>query len=399
MPEPLQIKNSKHVLFLCKWFPYYNDPQLGIFAYKHAVAASNFCSVSTLYVRGSSKFSTLYSFDIKEDKVLTVNVYYKKSNFKALNFFRYIKAGLAGYQIIAKKNGRPTLLNFYILNRPALFGILISFFLKIPFIITEQWSGYGTGKFEKKNLPVKLFASFLIQKAKAIIVVSAALKSAMLKLNLKNQYFIIPNVIENVTIQNKEKDANKSLSLFMVADMVDEIKNISGVLKALHLLKKDGLEFTFNIIGGGPDLTKLQALAKEMNLMDKVCFYGRQTNEVVYKEMKEADVVIVNSNIETFSVICVEAMVNGKPVIATRCGGPEEIVTAKTGILIEKGNHEALKDAILQIKTRLHEFDPVIMNELALKKYSYGAVGSQLKEVFDFALLSGNIRLETAATK
>lgn len=383
MPESKEAK--PHILFLCKWFPYNHDPQLGIFAYKHAVAASRFYTVSAVHVRSDEELSLTYFFDVRQTEVLTVNAYFKKSKFSFVNFIRYIRAGLKAYKMIVRRCGKPSLLNFYILNRPALFGILISTIDKIPFVITEQWSGYITGDFRNKNILKRLMTSFLIKKSKAVIVVSEALKKAMIGSGLRGRYFVVPNVVEGISAPVQNKGSNK-LSLLMVTDLVDEIKNISGVLKALQLLKKEKENFTLELIGGGPDEAKIKEAAISYGLKDDIEFYGKQPNGFVYKKMKEADMVIVNSNVETFSVICAEAMVNGKPVIATRCGGPEEIVTGETGLLIEKNNPQALKEAILAVKENLHEYDPGRMNRLALEKYSYEAAGKKLFEAFVFAL-------------
>lgn len=46
----------------------------------------------------------------------------------------------------------------------------------------------------------------------------------------------------------------------------------------------------------------------------------------------ECDFFVLNSNFETFSVVTAEALAYGKPVIATRCGGPEEFVNKIMGI-------------------------------------------------------------------
>ncbi len=57
--------------------------------------------------------------------------------------------------------------------------------------------------------------------------------------------------------------------------------------------------------------------------------------------------MITNSNYETFSVATAEALVCGVPVIATRCGGPEDFVTEDCGILIEPRNRTVASSDIV----------------------------------------------------
>jgi glycosyltransferase involved in cell wall biosynthesis len=62
--------------------------------------------------------------------------------------------------------------------------------------------------------------------------------------------------------------------------------------------------------------------------------------------MQTCDVFVLPSLGETFGVVLGEAMACGKPVIATRCGGPEFLVTPETGLLVEPGNAAALAEAM-----------------------------------------------------
>ena len=69
--------------------------------------------------------------------------------------------------------------------------------------------------------------------------------------------------------------------------------------------------------------------------------------ELMYKN---ADVVLNFSISESFSRTCFEASFYGVPVIATRCGGPEEIIENDvTGILVDLGDLDKMKEAILRL--------------------------------------------------
>ena len=68
-------------------------------------------------------------------------------------------------------------------------------------------------------------------------------------------------------------------------------------------------------------------------------------------EIKAADAFIVSSNIESFSIVLVEALAAGTPVISTDApyGPPEILQNGKYGILVKRNNPDALADGILQV--------------------------------------------------
>ena len=67
--------------------------------------------------------------------------------------------------------------------------------------------------------------------------------------------------------------------------------------------------------------------------------------------MQRCSFYILPSRHETFGNVLVEAMACGKAVVATRCGGPEEILTKEVGLLCEKEN---TRDLAEKIKVMIH---------------------------------------------
>jgi glycosyltransferase involved in cell wall biosynthesis len=120
------------------------------------------------------------------------------------------------------------------------------------------------------------------------------------------------------------------------------------------------------VLGKGPQLASLQALAGKLGIASSVHFAGFQSNP--FKFMARAKVFALSSLWEGFGNVLVEAMACGIPVVATRCpSGPEEIVTdGVNGLLVPSGDPDALAAAIL----RLLEDEAVRrrLSEAALKR-------------------------------
>jgi glycosyltransferase involved in cell wall biosynthesis len=88
--------------------------------------------------------------------------------------------------------------------------------------------------------------------------------------------------------------------------------------------------------------------AKASGVTDFIEF-GNFTADVE-KTIIESDIVLNFSESESFSMTCAEASYYGKPVIATRCGGPEEIIAdQESGILVDKENITQMAEAIVML--------------------------------------------------
>lgn len=381
-----------NILFLTKWYPNKFDPQLGVFVKKHAKAVSEFCNVNLLYVCADETATLTYETVISDQGGFTeIIVYYKKNNSilkSIVNLFRYINANRIGIREVQKTLGVIDLIHVNVLSRPGLFALLINKLKGIPFIITEHWTGYVSGKYEKTSGLKRWLNKVIIKNASAVTTVSESLKKKMLALGLNANYLVVPNIIESIDFTEASTHAanqhsSEKIKILTVADLLDSHKNISGIIKAVANISTKSSNIEYHIIGDGPDKLMLTALADSLQLASKfINFHGRQTNEYVYDFLKQVDFVVINSNFETFSVVAAEALVNGKPVISTICGGPEEFVTSDQGILIECNKQNQLEEAISKMIATFKNYDAQKLNQYISQKYNYQTIGKQFYNIY-----------------
>ena len=169
----------------------------------------------------------------------------------------------------------------------------------------------------------------------------------------------------------------------VIADLVDRTKNVSGVIQALALARQEEPGMRLTIIGDGPDRSMLQELVAQHGLKGSVIFLGRLPNSGVLEQIAHAGAVIINSNVETFSVVTGEALAQGKPVIATRCGGPQGFVSPENGVLIEVGDTAALSTAMLHLKRQAATYDPAVIRRSVSDRFSPEAVGRAFVSVYE----------------
>ena len=72
------------------------------------------------------------------------------------------------------------------------------------------------------------------------------------------------------------------------------------------------------------------------------------------------------SDFETFGVVLIEAMATGLPVIATRCGGSEDVVNVGAGSLVDCSNEKGLLHSMSEFLTRT--FDPHLIRSNASRR-------------------------------
>ncbi|HRD52725.1 MAG TPA: glycosyltransferase [Flavobacteriales bacterium] len=379
-----------HVLLLPKWYPGRNDPQLGDFIRKQALAAGAFVRMSVLHIEG------VRGLERAEESVITdangtfeLVVRYRSSAItnailrKAVNFVRYWRAAMRGFARVLAERGKPDLLHAYILVRPALLAWRLSRKHGIPYVVSEQSSEYLDGTYNSKGWLFHGLSRFLFRRASAITAVSAHLGAALRAQGLCADFTVVPNVIPG--LDRPLPPAGAPGHFLAVADLVDRTKNISGVLRALAQARKQDDRLHLSVIGDGPDRESLQCLAQDLELKESVRFLGRLPNAEVLDHMAKAFAVLVNSNVETFSVVTGEALAQGKPVIATRCGGPQAFITETNGILIDPRDDAALASAMLTLMASGRSFDPRMIRSSVSERFSPPAVGHAFHLVYQQA--------------
>lgn len=175
----------------------------------------------------------------------------------------------------------------------------------------------------------------------------------------------------------------------VVADLVDGTKNVSGVLRALKAGREQGHDLRLDVIGDGTDMNALRTLSGQLGLNGHVNWLGRMSNSEVLTTMAGTGTVIINSNVETFSVVTGEALALGKPVIATRCGGPVAFITAENGVLIEPRDDQALATAMIARSREERPYDPATIRRSVDERFSATAVGERFFAMYQRILGNG----------
>lgn len=377
------MKEKLHILHLPKWYPNPEDPQLGIFIKKQILAVSAYYTQSVLYIKSIENLKEKYVIEKKMvGEVLEICIFYNKPISRAKQFVFLNKLYSIGIKRIKQEVGKPDILHVHNLITPAIWANKYSKKHNIPWVLSEHWSGYTaqSGVFNAKMKWEKNLWHWYSEKASCTISVSKFLQKALKENKIGEKHFIIPNVVEGE--YNKEERNDDEIRLLNVSDMVDKVKNISGLIKSFSGLVSKYPNAHLWIVGGGPDLEKLKDLSSNLNLDDNVKFFGRLENSEVIDLYKQIDFVVINSRVETFSVVAAESIRAGKPVLSTRCGGVEEFVDERHGILVNSEDEDELNSALDRMVNNYSDYDPEFLSKYAKDKFSSKKVGKSLANLY-----------------
>jgi glycosyltransferase involved in cell wall biosynthesis len=160
-------------------------------------------------------------------------------------------------------------------------------------------------------------------------------------------------------------------------------KGIDILLHALAGLRERRGDFHLHIVGDGPRRAEYEGLVRRWGIQDHVTFHGRLGTPEFASLMRNCDLYVLPSLYENFSVATAEALACGVPVLATRCGGPEEFITPQVGMLVPSGDDEALCQGIDYMLDHLSDFSPAELSDYAARRFGRDSVGEQLHAVYE----------------
>ena len=127
-------------------------------------------------------------------------------------------------------------------------------------------------------------------------------------------------------------------------------KGHAVLIEALAELADEGVEIDTTIVGAGPERGRLEDLAREMGIGERVRFTGALGQDELPALYEEADIFCLASFAEGVPVVLMEAMAHAVPVVATRINGvPELVADGETGLLVAPGRAADLAAALRRL--------------------------------------------------
>ena len=291
-------------------------------------------------------------------------------------------AGIKLFEKYIKAHGLPDVVHVHSMLYAGVIALRIKSRYGIPYVVTEHSSAFARGFIKKSSLTI---AAKIQAGAENVFSVSEKFSATLEEIFPKRSspWGVVPNIVSQ-----KFTDAavGKSKALkefgFLNIALMNKNKNQKNIIEAFAKYFPKNADITLTIGGGGEEMKSLKELAEDLGVAKRVRFPGMLSRARVLELMSATDVFVLSSDYETFGVVLIEALALGKPVIATRCGGPESIVGERDGILVDVGDVHDLGKAMIRLHSEYFKFDPNEIRARCVERYSESVVARSLLEIY-----------------
>lgn len=217
--------------------------------------------------------------------------------------------------------------------------------------------------------------------ADRVFTMSPALAEALAPFSPDNPVEVLPNSIDTDFFSPGDPLPASAPFTFAFVARLDGNKATDLLLTAFAAAFK-GQAVYLKIAGTGPEREKLARLARNLEIDGQVQFLGFLERGGIRELLRSSHSLVSSSYIETFGNTLVEAMSCGKPVVSTRSGGPNAIVTETTGILVPAGDRAALTAAMQSVVYNYMQYNPATIRAECIARFGSDAILGQLETIF-----------------
>lgn len=363
------------ILMIPSWYSAHDAEVMtaGVFHYEQSMALKEYAEVALYYPYDLSLDAGFYRAE--EKGLLT---------FRRGNRLGFLRQAFYVFDFMRiQKEFKPDIIHGHVGVGAGNIAMLLGKIFHIPVVITEhnpiEYMGFDNPASLKRA--GKIYGGVPVN-----VCVSKDSKERLQEYFPDANFQVIYNgVIDPTSI---EKDGNKyavdgNINCCIVAAFYDkEVKGYQYLIPAIKKLVESGIKITLHICGGGDYMEYYQNLAKELGVEENCIFYGQCNRQKVYSIVSQMDFSISSSVFECSGVSVQEAMLLGKPLVVTKSGGANSLVTEETAIVVDRESTEALADGIREMAERLSDFDEKIIRDYAFKNFEIDQVSKKYMELY-----------------
>lgn len=253
--------------------------------------------------------------------------------------------------------------------------------LHLPVVITEHRGTVLHGNLRPGYADM---LTACVKQAAAFVCVSGALRDQVAKITGANKdLYVIPNMVSGLFYPAKHAaDVEGDAFRFFSVGGLTETKRFALLIRAFAACFAGDPGVTLEIGGVGPLKQSLDELIATLGMQQQIKLLGKLPREVVADTMRRCDAFVLLSARETFGIVYAEALACGKPVIAARNGGANEIVLPENGLLIDVDDIHQAEEALKSMRRREKTYDSAAIAHKSRALYSQEAVSARLTALY-----------------
>ena len=374
------------ILIVGTGLPSKRFPLNGIFEFDQAKALSKigheiiFAAVDCRSIRRWRKFG----FDCKDiDGIKTYVLNIPMGPLPDWALFRTRAICFAAlYGVIEKRGGKPDIVHGHFGLGAGYASAMLCNKYRLPLVITEHDSDINARKI-KRDQVVRLNNAYRI--ANKVVAVGNGV-ARRIKEYTNVDAIIIPNIVDTSSFNFQSRRDHDDFNFVSVGNLIYG-KGMDLLINSFHAAFKYEPHVKLFIYGDGVERHSLKKLVISFGLADRIRFMGAYPRINIADKFRECDCFVLASRAETFGVVYIEALASGLPVIATKCGGPEDFVNELNGILVTVDDEKALIDAMLYMYAHSQSYDARQISKETINIFSPETIARRLTQVYKEALL------------
>lgn len=307
--------------------------------------------------------------------------------FPLINAFLHQDAGFRAFKRYYTEQGKPDVIHAHNTFYSGLIAARIGQKYNIPVILTEHSSNFVRGRV---FLPGQhAVVRYTFRHTDRLIAVSAALRAKLQPYAPEREFIYLGNVIDTDFFTYDDAfRLDTSFTFGFVAAKLIPLKRVDLLLQAFSQAFKGRADVRLRIGGGGDERATYETLARELGISQQVEFLGLLDRDGIRSLFQHVHCVVSTSDVETFGVTLIEAMACGKPVIATRSGGPDGFVNEGNGLLVPVADVQAMAEAMQRMVNTYSQYDSQHIREECVARFSEAAIVRQLETIYASVLSS-----------
>lgn len=279
-----------------------------------------------------------------------------------------------------RQYGKPDVIHAHSSLWAGYIGKILSEKYSIKYVLTEHASSFVSDDFKSWVRP---YISLALKHASLSLAVSGKLADCMRKFCKTKDIVVFPNFIDTFFFRNTAfTDKTKDGFVFFSLGNLIPVKGFDILCQAFANAFRDDENVKLIIGGSGYLERELKKEVYNLGVQKQIIFLGQIGREEVAKYMNYADVFVLASRMETFGVVFAEAMAAGKPVVATRCGGPESFIVDGCGLFVDQENIEQLTAALQNIRYNISRFDSEYIRQYAYENFDNRQLAYKLTDLY-----------------
>lgn len=162
---------------------------------------------------------------------------------------------------------------------------------------------------------------------------------------------VIHSSFDTNLVSNFERLQNLRNRMHLVTvGRLSHVKRIDFIIDAFSELLKDGIDADLLICGDGEERVALEKQAEKRNVAERVIFLGLADRELIATALKASEAFLFASENEAMSLVVLESLYMGTPVVSTNVGDiADAVIDGKTGYIIDGYQADLYVDAIKEL--------------------------------------------------